>query len=56
MDHKQYAEAEPLIRECLAIRERVLPDDWRTFNTKAQPARRPDFGLTQAPKPEVNGA
>ena len=28
-------EAEPLLREALAIREVMLPNDWRTFNTKA---------------------
>ena len=32
--HK-YAEAEPLFRECLAIREQNEPDDWTTFNTKS---------------------
>jgi eukaryotic-like serine/threonine-protein kinase len=26
--------AEPLLREALAIREKKLPDDWRTFETK----------------------
>jgi tetratricopeptide (TPR) repeat protein len=29
------ADVEPLLRECLAIREKVAPDDWRTFNTKS---------------------
>ena len=28
-------EAEPILREALAIREVKLPKDWRTFNTKA---------------------
>jgi len=28
-------EAEPLLRECLAIREKTAPHDWRTFNTKS---------------------
>jgi eukaryotic-like serine/threonine-protein kinase len=27
--------AEPLLREALAIREKELPDDWRTFETKS---------------------
>ncbi len=27
--------AEPLARDCLAIREKKLPDDWRTFNTRS---------------------
>jgi eukaryotic-like serine/threonine-protein kinase len=30
---KQFAEAEPLLRECLAIREAKEPDAWTTFNT-----------------------
>jgi tetratricopeptide (TPR) repeat protein len=29
------AEAEPLLRECLAIRQKTLPDHWLTFNTQA---------------------
>lgn len=28
----QYAEAEPILRECLSARERVLPDSWLRFN------------------------
>src|SRR5580704_10689867 len=28
-------EAEPLLRECLTIRDKIEPDDWRTFNTKS---------------------
>ncbi len=31
----KFAEAEALARECLAIREKVMPGDWRTFNTRA---------------------
>ena len=27
--------AEPLLRECLAIREKVQPDEWTTFNTRS---------------------
>jgi serine/threonine protein kinase len=30
---RKYTEAEPLLRECLAIREKMQPDDWNTFNT-----------------------
>ena len=30
-----FAEAEPLLRECLAIREKAQPDAWTTFNTKS---------------------
>jgi hypothetical protein len=29
----QFAEAEPLLRECLAIREKREPEAWTTFNT-----------------------
>ena len=32
---KAYADAEPLLRECLAIREKTQPDLWNTFNSKA---------------------
>ena len=32
---KAFTEAERLIRECLAIREKEEPDDWRTFNTQS---------------------
>ena len=32
---KAFIQAEPLLRECLAIREKKEPDDWKTFNTKS---------------------
>jgi tetratricopeptide (TPR) repeat protein len=32
---KAWDEAEPLIRECLAIREKTKPDDWTTFDTRS---------------------
>jgi tetratricopeptide (TPR) repeat protein len=32
LTQKKWAEAEPLIRECLAIREKAQPDAWNTFN------------------------
>jgi eukaryotic-like serine/threonine-protein kinase len=35
LQQKKWVEAEPLIRECLAIRAKKEPDDWRTFNTKS---------------------
>jgi tetratricopeptide (TPR) repeat protein len=30
-----WAEAEPLLRECLSIRQKREPDDWRTFGTES---------------------
>ena len=38
---KAYAEAEPILRECLAIREKTQPDLWTTFNAKVDARRRP---------------
>jgi hypothetical protein len=32
---EKFSQAEPLARECLQIREKRLPDDWRTFNTQS---------------------
>ncbi len=32
--HK-YSDAEPLLRECLKVREAKQPDDWATFNTRS---------------------
>src|SRR5205085_3919931 len=32
---KKWAEAEPLLRECLAIRVQTQPDVWSTFNTQS---------------------
>lgn len=32
---KGFSEAEPLLRECLAIREKTQPDVWTTFNTQS---------------------
>jgi hypothetical protein len=32
---KAFTEAETLVRECLAIREKQEPEDWRTFNTQS---------------------
>lgn len=33
LELKQWGQAEPLLRECLAIRQEVNPEDWTTFNT-----------------------
>ena len=35
LQQKKWTEAEPLLRECLAIREKTQPDIWSTFNTKS---------------------
>jgi hypothetical protein len=35
LEQKKWTEAEPFLRESLAIREKQDPDDWRTFNTKS---------------------
>ena len=32
---KKWPDAERMLRECLAIREKTLPDDWTTANTKS---------------------
>jgi serine/threonine protein kinase len=32
---KAFADAEPLLRECLDIREKTQPDHWTTFNVKS---------------------
>jgi eukaryotic-like serine/threonine-protein kinase len=35
LNDKSWADAEPILRDCLAIREKVEPDAWTTFNTKS---------------------
>lgn len=35
LDQKKWTDAEPLLRECLAIRKMKEPDDWKTFNTQS---------------------
>jgi hypothetical protein len=32
---RKWIEAEPVLRECLAIREKTRPNDWRTPNTRS---------------------
>jgi eukaryotic-like serine/threonine-protein kinase len=32
---RKFSEAEPLARECLALREKQIPDDWLTFNARS---------------------
>jgi tetratricopeptide (TPR) repeat protein len=36
LSQKKPVEAELKLRECLAIREKLQPDDWTTFDTKSQ--------------------
>jgi serine/threonine-protein kinase len=35
LQQKKWAEAEPLLRQCLAIRQKAQPDAWTTFNTQS---------------------
>ncbi len=35
LQFKAFAEAEPLLRECLVIREKTEPDSWLTFHTQS---------------------
>ncbi len=35
LQQKNWTEAESVLRECLAIREKVQPDEWSTFNTQS---------------------
>jgi hypothetical protein len=35
LQQKKWTEAETVLREVLAIRERTAPDDWNTFNAKS---------------------
>jgi hypothetical protein len=35
LQQKKWADAEPLLRECLTIREKRMPDNWLTFNTQS---------------------
>jgi tetratricopeptide (TPR) repeat protein len=35
LQQQKWAEAEPLLRQCLAIREKAQPDAWTTFNTRS---------------------
>lgn len=32
---KKWTEVEPILRECLTIREKTQPDAWNTFNTQS---------------------
>jgi tetratricopeptide (TPR) repeat protein len=35
VEMKKWEDAEPLLRDCLAIREQTQPDFWSTFNTRS---------------------
>jgi serine/threonine protein kinase/tetratricopeptide (TPR) repeat protein len=35
LEQKKWAEAEPLLRECVTIREKTQPDTWSTFNAQS---------------------
>jgi serine/threonine protein kinase/tetratricopeptide (TPR) repeat protein len=35
LNNHQFVMAEPLARECLAVHERLVPDDWRTCNVRS---------------------
>jgi serine/threonine-protein kinase len=35
LHQNKYSEAEPLLRECLALRQKLQPDAWTTFNTQS---------------------
>ena len=32
---QKWADAEPVLRECLAVREKIQPDEWSTFNARS---------------------
>jgi hypothetical protein len=36
LQRRKWDDAEPLLRESLAIREAKVPDDWTTFNVRSQ--------------------
>src|SRR5262249_1564741 len=35
LKQQKWAEAEKHLRECLTIREKAIPDNWRTFSTRS---------------------
>jgi hypothetical protein len=35
LERKKWIEAEPVLRECLALREKEQPDAWTTFNARS---------------------
>src|SRR5204863_3217757 len=35
LDAKKFTEAEPFARECLDLREKTMPNEWRAFYTRS---------------------
>jgi tetratricopeptide (TPR) repeat protein len=35
LEARAHKQAEPILRECMAIREKIMPDHWLLFNTKS---------------------
>jgi hypothetical protein len=35
LERQKWIDAEPVLRECLALREKEGPDDWTTFNARS---------------------
>jgi hypothetical protein len=35
LNQEKWGDAEPILRECLEIRQKKAPDDWRTPNTRS---------------------
>ena len=35
LEQAKFVEAEPVARECLALREKEIPDHWRAFNARS---------------------
>ena len=51
LEQKKWTEAEPLLRECLAIREKTQPDEWTTFNTRSRCSAAACWARRSTPRP-----